>query len=172
MTLSCVSLISTSTLSPYPHETLRKSQAELPGLNLKSSATLGTGRISSHKEILDLQEDKEVRRISKKTNINSMIDEDYHYFPPPDLTKSYRTSPEERARRSRTPDIRFVTGDAEATTVPVIQEYTASVTIAPASVGSALRRNADGSIAAAKVLPKRKKGSKVNETILYYIIIG
>lgn len=145
---------------------LRKSQAELSSLNLKSSATLGTGRMNSHKEILDRQEDKEVRRISKRANLDPMIDEDsgdeeYPHSPLPNLTIQPRPIPEEQERRSRPPDIRSSLGDTQA----------ASVTTVPTSVGSALRRNADGSVAAPKSLPKRNKGSKVNQTI-YYLIIG
>jgi hypothetical protein len=107
--------------------------------------------------MLDRQEDKEVRRISKKANLDPMIDEDsgdeeYRYSPLPDLTRSSRTPPEEQGRRSRTPNIRSVPDDTEV----------ALATTAPASVGSALRRNVDGSVAAPKLLPRRNKGSKVN----------
>ncbi|KAF9783494.1 P-loop containing nucleoside triphosphate hydrolase protein [Thelephora terrestris] len=130
---------------------LSKSQAELSSLNLKSSATLGTGRISSHKEILGRQEDKEVRRISKKTKLDPMIDEDsgdedHSYLPEP--TKSSRASPEEQTRRSGTPDVRSVFERIEPPAAPV-------------SVGSALRKNTDGSVSAPKVLAKRNKGSKL-----------
>lgn len=116
--------------------------------------------------MLNRQEDKEVRRISKKANLDPMIDdesdeeEDYH-SPLTDLTKSSRTSLEEQASRSGTPDLRSVAGDTEATSIPAAQENTESGVFAPTSVGSALRRNMDGSIAVPKILPKRNKGSKV-----------
>ena len=138
-----------------PDETSRKSQAELPGLNLKSSATLGTGRASSHREMLDRVEDKQVRRVAKKTRLDPMIDEDSDEeedcsFPSADATEPSHTFQTERPRRPRTPD-----------TCPVA-EGTETI---PAFVGSALRKNADGSIATPKVLPKRNKGSKVVELL-------
>lgn len=166
--LSCVLPILPPFFSPKPHETLRKSQAELAGLNLKSSATLGTGRISSHKEILDRREDKAVRRISK-ANLDPMIDEDtddeeYHHSPLVDLTKPFRTSSEEYTRRSGTSDVHSLAGDDEVAPVTATLGLTATAVTFPASVGSALRKNADGNVAVPKVLPKRIKGLKVNKT--------
>ena len=138
--------------SPLSDDTLGKSRAELSSLNLKSSATLDTGRTSSHKEILGRQEDKEVRRSSKKAKLEPMIDEDsgdedYSLLLEP--TKPSRASPEEQTSQ-RTPDIRSVIEDTKAG-------------VTPASVGSVLRKNADGSVAAPKLLPKRNKGSKIKQ---------
>ena len=158
---------------PYlPHSlsdvTPRKSQVELPGLNLKSSATLGTGRTSSHKEMFDRLEDKEVWRASKKTRLDPMIDqdsgdeEDYN-IPPAGVTQQSRTSPADQTRRSRTPCVRSAAEDTRTSPIPATSALTALVTAAPASVGSALRKNADGSVAARKILPKRNK-TKVKKT--------
>ena len=110
--------------------------------------------------MLDRHEHKEVRRISKKADLDPMIDEDsdgeeYHHSPLVDLKVSSCTLPEEQERRPRTPDTRSVVGDTQD----------ASVMTSPTFVGSALRRNVDGSVAAPKVLPKRNKGSKVNVTL-------
>jgi len=142
--------------------TPRKSQAELPSINLKSSATLGTGRTSSHREIVDRLEDREVRRVSKRTKLDPMIDEDSgdedYNSPPADVTNPPRASPEQ-TRQLRTPDINPAVEDPEALAT---KELPASVTAVPTSAGSALRRYADGSVAAPKMLPKRNKGSKVN----------
>lgn len=124
--------------------------------------------------MFDRQEDKEVRRISKKANLDPMTDEgsvDEEYdCSPADLTKISHTPPEEEARRPNTAGIRSVAGGAEPMPVPVTQDHSVSVITAPSSAGSALRRDADGSLAAPKVLPKRNKGSKVNETLDYIII--
>jgi hypothetical protein len=49
--------------------------------------------------------------------------------------------------------------------VPAPATHAVSAMTAPASAGSALRRNTDGSVAAPKVLPKRNKGSKVSKTL-------
>ena len=110
-------------------------------------------------------EDKAVRRASKKAWLDPMFDEDSsdeddYSFPPPDATKSSWTSQAELARPSRTPDAHPAADDTE----------TVLVTAAPVSVGSALRKNADGSIANPKVLPKRNKGSKVSEISLKLLL--
>jgi hypothetical protein len=118
--------------------------------------------------MLDRQEDKKVRMISKKANLDSIIDDDSgdeEYYPSllADLTKSSCTLPEEQERRSRTPDVRPIASDTE--TMPVPATHAVKSMTAPASVGSALRRNTDGSVAAPKVLPKRNEGSKVSKNL-------
>ena len=145
---------------------------ELPSLNLKSSATLGTGRTSSHKEMFDRLEDKEVWRVSEKARLDPVIDEasddeDYN-CPPAGITQQSRVSSPDQTRRSRTPDVHSAAEDTEAALIPATKVLTASVAAAPASVGSALRKNADGSVGARKILPKRNKGLKVNNSILHY----
>jgi hypothetical protein len=98
-----------------------------------------------------------VRRASKRAKLDPMIDEDSEEddgVSLADITKPSRTSKAEQTRRSRTPDVRSVAEDTE----------TALVITAPAFVGSALRKNMDGSVATPKVLPKRNKDSKVSET--------
>ena len=130
----------------------------MPSINLKSSATLGTGRTSSHREMFDRREDKEVRRASKKVKLDPMIDEDSgdeegYIIPLADVTKPPRVS---QTRQSRASDVHSVADDTEAVSL--------LVTVAPASVGSALRKSADGSVAAPKMLPKRNKSSKVKKS--------
>ena len=112
--------------------------------------------------MFDRLEDKQVRRASRKTRLDPMVDEDSageedYSFSLADATDPSHTSQPERMRRSRTPDV-----DQDSVT-PVNGRAT-SVTSAPASVGSALRKNADGRVVTPKVLPKRDKGSKVGET--------
>jgi hypothetical protein len=119
--------------------------------------------------MFDRLEDKVIRRASKRAKLDPMIDEDSgdeedDDFPLTDVADPSRTSQGERTRRSRTPDIRFVAEDAEAASVPETGGPMASVTTAPAFVGSALRKNGDGSVATPKVMPKRNKDSKVNKT--------
>jgi len=119
--------------------------------------------------MLDRLEDKEVRRVSKKAKFGPTIDEDSgdeedYDLPPADITKPSRTSRAELGERPRASDADSVTGDTEAVPVAVTKGRTLLITTGPASVGSALRKNADGSVAALKVLPKRNKGSKVKES--------
>lgn len=125
--------------------------------------------------MFDRLEDKEVRRISK-AKIDPVIDEDSgdeedYNFPAADSTKQSRASPPEQIRRSRTPDPHSAAEDTEAASIPATKGLTASAKAVTASVGSALRRNPDGSVAARMILPKRNKRSKVNKHILprYYL---
>ena len=103
-------------------------------------------------------EDKKVRRASKKARLNPMVDEDSsdeedYSFSLGDAMKPSCASQAEWTKPLRMPNMHFVANDTEG----------AHVAAAPISVGSALRKNVDGSIATPKVLPKRNKGSKVNE---------
>lgn len=103
-----------------------------------------------------------------------MIDEDSSSegcdSSPPELTKVPRAPPERQTRRSMTPDDHSVTERVDSASVLVTTKGAMSALVAP-PVGSALRKNADGSIAAPKVLPKRNKDSKVKVT-LFYLITG
>ena len=117
--------------------------------------------------MFDRLEDKEVRRASRKARLDPVVDEDSadeedYDFPLDDVTKPSRTPQAERTSRPRTPDVRSVDEDS----VTGINGRTTAVTVAPASVGSALRKNANGGIATPKLLPKRNKDSKVGETTL------
>ena len=119
--------------------------------------------------MLDRLEDKEVRRVSKKTKLDPMIDEDSgdeedYDFPLAGFPKPSHTSQAERTRRSRTPNPNSAAEETEAVSVSATAGCTASVTTAPPSVGSALRKGADGRVATPRVLPKRDKGSKVEKT--------
>jgi len=125
--------------------------------------------------MVDRREDKEVRRVSKKARLDPMINEDSgdgedSDFALADVMKPSLTPPAKQTRRSRTPDVHSEAEDTEAMSVPASTGRKALVTAAPASVGSALRKNADGKVATPKILPKRDKGSKVNETPSYLTI--
>jgi len=119
--------------------------------------------------MFDRLEDKEVWRVSEKARLDPMIDEDSgdeedYNFPPAGVTQKSRTSPADQVRRSRTQDVHSSAEDTEAAQIPATMVLMASVTAAPTSVGSALRKNADGSVGARKILPKRNKSSKVNNS--------
>ncbi|OBZ71658.1 putative ATP-dependent RNA helicase PB1A10.06c, partial [Grifola frondosa] len=52
----------------------RKSQAQVStALNLQSSSTLGTGRPATHQELLDKQEDKDIRRAMDGSNVSTQM---------------------------------------------------------------------------------------------------
>ena len=114
--------------------------------------------------MFDRLEDRNVRRASRKARLDPMVgedsaDEEGYNSTLEDAIEPSSASLVERTVRPGTPDF-----DDDAVTA--IDGRTTSVTPAPVSVGSALRRNTNGSVATPKVLPKRNKGSKVRETTL------
>ncbi len=126
---------------------IRQSQAEISSLNLHSSSTLGTGRVSTHKEQYDRQEDKEVRRAldgisgrrKRQTGFSVMDvesdEEDEELDIGPYKLSGKALSPPESANELK---------------------LEAKVHVPP-DVGSALLRNPDGSLAAPTVQPKKDK---------------
>ncbi len=123
-----------------------QTQAHIPdSLQLQSSSTLGTGRVSTHRERLDKLEDKDVRKAlagrsgKRKRNDNyevSLAEED-----------SDGSESDVAMRRSSS---RSKSPIASKDTHPV--ESTAS-----AVVGSALQRNPDGTAVAPRIRVKSDK---------------
>ena len=155
---------------------LRKSQAQLSAaLQLQSSATLGTGKASTHKDILDKKEDKEVRQaidgIARKGKRRrgralaaQMYDGDESE---PEGEDDMLVDADEREVRnedeagsSRANPVIIV--DAGFSTTALSPEESSAPAVPPVSqVGSGLKRNADGSVVAPKVAKRKPKGSKV-----------
>lgn len=135
-------------------EKLSQSQAQISNtLHLQSSSTLGTGRVSTHRERLDKLEDIEVRkaldgRVGKRKRNDEYpvrnADEDDG-----DDTELYfeRASPLE------------VEGDSEAKITHIVHAEASAQPTASTStaVGSALQRNPDGTVVAPRIRPKRQK---------------
>ncbi|KAI0061700.1 P-loop containing nucleoside triphosphate hydrolase protein [Artomyces pyxidatus] len=146
-------------------EKLSKSQAELPNtLHLYSSSTLGAGKISTNQDRLDKQEDKEIRRVvdgrlgsrrkradrfagvaGSESDASDLGDEDTSMVPEHD-------EDEQEGKSKATP---IVIVDS-TTTVYMKPEPNAP----PATVGSALQRNADGSVVTPRILKRKEKGKR------------
>ncbi|KZV70183.1 P-loop containing nucleoside triphosphate hydrolase protein [Peniophora sp. CONT] len=150
-------------------EKLAKSQAQLPStLALQSSSTLGTGRVSTHQARQEQAEDREVRRVmdgtagSRKrkrggnTNYSSVVrtgsgseDEDEEL----DVVEEGRMDVDEDEEPGHSP----------TNPVLVIEDSAPPVPERPTSkavVGGALKRDADGSVAAPKMLARKDKGQR------------
>ncbi|KAJ7250874.1 P-loop containing nucleoside triphosphate hydrolase protein [Mycena haematopus] len=124
-------------------EKLAQSQATLPTtLHLQSSATLGTGKVTTHRDRLDKLEDKEVRRaLDGRTRKRRRQDDSYAVVGPDEDMEDDESSPEDDASPSAQ-----ITRPANLPPIP-----------ATPAVGSALQRNPDGSVVAPKIVPKSKK---------------
>ncbi|KAJ3747262.1 P-loop containing nucleoside triphosphate hydrolase protein [Lentinula detonsa] len=117
-------------------EKLSQSQAKLPSnIHFQSSATLGTGRVITHQDQSDKQEDKEIRR-------------------------AIESSLGKRKRHDGFYDVVEVDTDDEEDE----EDYNAEGIVEPASqplapqptIGSALARHPDGAVVAPKIRPKSK----------------
>ncbi|VDC00770.1 unnamed protein product [Peniophora sp. CBMAI 1063] len=142
---------------------LSKSQAELPStLALQSSATLGTGRVTTHSTLQARAEDRQVRRamdgvVSRKRKRGSVEVRA--------ASGSESESGDEEMVASGVEEM-DVDGDEEPghsaeNPVVVVEDYgPAPPPAKQPTVGGALKRNADGSIAAPKVLARKDKGKR------------
>ncbi|KAI9465501.1 P-loop containing nucleoside triphosphate hydrolase protein [Lactarius psammicola] len=135
-------------------EKLAKSQADLPNtLRLYSSSTLGAAKTTTVQDRLDRLEDKDVRRAlhsrQRKAGRFADIAESDSGDGAADDSHSEEDSKEGQVDAS--PRRPVIVVDSLSTTMKK-QEVPAS------TVGSALQRNADGSIAKARVVKKKGKG--------------
>ncbi|ETW81584.1 hypothetical protein HETIRDRAFT_318995, partial [Heterobasidion irregulare TC 32-1] len=148
-----------------------KSQAELPTtLHLQSSSFLGTGKAITHQDHLDKLEDKEIRRAldgrvgkrkygaerlaamadSEDDDLDGLEEGTGEFMEVNEPTGREKGQKSYGATRSQ-PIILF-----DSSYIPPAQESKSKVSPA---VGSALQRNADGSIIAPRTVPKKAKSS-------------
>ena len=162
----------------------RKSQAQVPSaLNLQSSATLGTGSAKTHKEILDHQEDKDIRHaLSGQTSKRKRKPKGLAYTSgasddsgndESDFDDGMQVDEQDEPSddddelgKSRSRPIVVV--DSGFSTAPATSEV--AVTKISSEVGSALKRDVNGKAVAPAV--KKAKNSKVRITSrVFYISI-
>lgn len=159
----------------------RKTQAQLPNaLHLQSSSTLGTGYVKTHQERLDKDEDKEVRRImdgrqvktkGKRTRGRNLFSGNALYASDEEKSDGENDDHmESSSNQAKVDDRQIDEGDGSSKSKPVVLVdtgfSTSKVLSLPAvtkisEVGSALRRNDDGSMAVPHVSKKIPKGTKV-----------
>jgi ATP-dependent RNA helicase DHX37/DHR1 len=125
----------------------RKSQAELPNsLHLQSSSALGTGKATSHQDHLDKREDIDVRRaLDGQTGRRRRARDVYEI-------EEAEDDDLEDDQLSHVAD-----NDAISNDVPSSAGPSAIVRPSTPAVGSALQRNADGSIVAPRIRPRKQK---------------
>ncbi|KAJ3556480.1 hypothetical protein NM688_g2004 [Phlebia brevispora] len=149
-------------------EKLSKTQAQLPNaLSLASSATLGTGRAITHKELVEREEHHEVKRTMhgrshagkrKRSALtyDSPVDEYASDDAREDSEKDFDGA---MAVESREPE--STPGSSRANPVVLVDSGFSTKVEVPTPVttmvGSALQRNADGTVVAPRVVKKKKK---------------
>ncbi|KAI0662646.1 P-loop containing nucleoside triphosphate hydrolase protein [Cubamyces menziesii] len=158
-------------------EKLSKSQAQASAaLQLKSSATLGTGKPSTHLSRLEKQEDLEVKRAMdgrtgrgkrrRHNGANFPVENDSDESDEEEDTKMDVDGHDEGAGgdedvpegTSRSKPVVIV--DSGFSTTVQSPEPEVKVTVLPSAVGSALRHNPDGTVVAPKISKKPAKRAK------------
>ncbi|KAJ3895464.1 P-loop containing nucleoside triphosphate hydrolase protein [Lentinula edodes] len=125
-------------------EKLSQSQAQLPStVHFQSSATLGTGKATTHQDLLDKQEDKEIRRaIEGRSGKRKRHDGFY------DVVEAEADDEEGEEDEG---DFMTETGLLEEQIEP-----SPKLPASQPTVGSALARNSDGTVIAPMVRPRSK----------------
>ncbi|KAI6147475.1 P-loop containing nucleoside triphosphate hydrolase protein [Pisolithus tinctorius] len=140
-------------------EKLAQTQATMPSLELHSSSTLGTGKVTSNRKRLDKAEDLQVRRTMdgrtgkrrRRITDYSGADSDSGDSEPDDRIGGGIDAPSPKTTR---------------TPVVSVMDYSSGITVPkkdvrqpPSIVGGALKRNADGTVVQPRVV-KKEKGNK------------
>jgi ATP-dependent RNA helicase DHX37/DHR1 len=157
--------------SIYP-KCYRRSQAQIPTtLNLQSSSTLGTGKVSTNKERLERLEDKEVRRVMDgRTGKRKRNTDNYAVFAADDGDDGDEDMPIAMHNEGMTgagppEDLEMLAVDTEAITPATIQPVPST----SLDIGSALQRNPDGTVVAPKVR-KRTKSHKASPQSSQFVV--
>lgn len=156
----------------HTHRIGSKSQAELSStLQLHSSSALGTGKPQTHQDRLDQAEDKDVRRAMGHTQptgkrrkrnggFTGVADDDDGSEEDIALNEgstSYMAVDDVPDMKEGSSKDRPVVIVDSAVIAPVAEQADKS----GGTVGSALQRNADGTVVAPRILKKKGKGQKV-----------
>ncbi|KAJ3854045.1 P-loop containing nucleoside triphosphate hydrolase protein [Lentinula lateritia] len=128
----------------YLFEKLSQSQAQLPStVHFQSSATLGTGKATTHQDLLDKQEDKEIRRaIEGRSGKRKRHDGFY------DVVEAEADDEEDEEDEG---DFKTESGRLEESV-----EFSPKLPALQPTVGSALARDSDGTVIAPKLRPRSK----------------
>lgn len=165
-------------MSVKPQWCSRKSQAQASSaLNLQSSATLGTGKVTTHQHRLDQLEDREVRRAlhgrsgkgkRRRTpnpalaGVNDDDDGDTSDFRMDvDVPGGEGEGDEEVGESMSCSKPVVIVDSGFSTTVQSPELEISPLPPTLAVVGGALRRNADGSAAAPRISKRKPKSAKV-----------
>lgn len=140
---------------------LSQTQASLPSSVLHSSASLGTGKLSTHQELQEKAEDLNIRKALSGLSSKRKRHQGHFHIDGPDEDDDV-SEVESQPERLEKEWISQNTG--------TLTEQNANVVISPTNptqsqskahtvpvVGSALQRNPDGSTVAPKIRPKSEK---------------
>ncbi|GBE84926.1 Putative ATP-dependent RNA helicase [Sparassis crispa] len=152
-------------------EKLSKSQAQLSiALQLQSSSTLGTGKPSTHKQLLDTQEDRDVRRAMERQTGKTGHQQSSVLGVEESVSDEDGISVEvDREDDGSLPAAQ--SGDGLSKSDPIVVVDSGSITSivptaqpapTPSVVGSALHRNPDGSVVAPRIVKRKPKSSKIH----------
>lgn len=140
-------------------EKLAQTQATMPSLELHSSSTLGTGKVTSNRKRLDKAEDLQVRRtMDGRTGKRRRRITDY----------SGADSESGDSELDNRVDGEIDAPPPKTTPAPMVSvmDYSSRITVPkkdvqqpPSIVGGALKRNADGTVVQPRVV-KKEKGNK------------
>ncbi|KAF8073607.1 P-loop containing nucleoside triphosphate hydrolase protein [Lyophyllum atratum] len=143
-------------------EKLAQTQAEIPSSShLQTSSSLGTGKVSTHQERSERLEDKEVRRALDGRAGKRKRNDDIYAVVHVDEKDSDRedeyllASAGEGETSSRRKE-RSSAGTEEAPSLTIQTITMQAIASTSSAVGSALKRNSDGTVAAPKVRQKTK----------------
>lgn len=146
-----------------------QSQAKLPTtLHLQSSSTLGTGKASTHRDRLEKLEDKEARRAiegrpgkrKRGGDIYDILRADNDGDDDTDIgmSEQERINPHPTVNAQQLSEFEIVDSSTTSSTTQPIASTSSPI-------GSALRRNPDGTIVSPQI-KKRTNGKKVNIILL------
>ena len=156
-----------------------QTQAEIPSsLQLQSSGSLGTGRAATHQDRLDRLEDKQVRRAmdgragkrKRHDDFNAVTHADEDSCSDDHLLEATESS-RPPANKSENVGLHLEPSTMKSASVVVNHQPVVS---APPVVGSALQRNADGTLIMPKVRERKGKKVRVANSVrqyLFYIYI-
>jgi ATP-dependent RNA helicase DHX37/DHR1 len=134
-----------------------QSQAQVPTLNLQSSSTLGTGKISTHRERLEKLEIKEARRVLGGRSGKRRRNNDSH--------DAHGPSSSDNEGENTDCSVIAIDDNGADEAEPIAVDSNSinrSVSSTSATIGSALQRNADGTVVVPKIVARNAKGKNVS----------
>ncbi|THH11168.1 hypothetical protein EW145_g835 [Phellinidium pouzarii] len=144
---------------------LAQSQAQLPStLHLQSSSTLGSRKMQTHEELQAKLEDKEVRRAMESRvkgrrpgrTVYSGIDGASEDEDMDGIETKKPTAPEPGSSRASP----VIVDDGDEKPEPPVTIHTQVSMVEKIAIGSALRKNKDGTFQEPKVMKRRAKGKR------------
>jgi ATP-dependent RNA helicase DHX37/DHR1 len=141
---------------------LSQAQASLSSSVLYSSASLGTGKLSTHQQLQEKAEDREIRKVFIGLSGKRKRHQDHFHIHGPDKdddvseVESHSQKLEEGLLEQNTETLAEQDSTAVVSQIDSIQFQSKAHSL-PVVVGSALQRNPDGSAVAPKIYAKSKK---------------